>query len=52
MLVDYGVDIRKIYKEKVMVTKADRVEFNRMIDKLQQGDVVVIANLAEVQRIF
>lgn len=50
MLIAYGVDIRNIYKEKVTGTKADRVELNRMIDELQQGDVVVIADLSRVSR--
>ena len=34
MLIDYGVDIRNIYKEKVTRTKTDRVELNRMIEEL------------------
>ena len=50
MLIDYGVDIRNIYKEKVTGTKSDRVELNRMIDELQYGDVVVIADLSRVSR--
>ncbi|MDB1954227.1 recombinase family protein [Clostridium tertium] len=50
MLVNYGVDIRNIYKEKATGTKADRVELNRMIDELQYGDVVVIADLSRVSR--
>lgn len=50
MLVNYGVDIRNIYKEKVTGTKADRPELNRMIDELQYGDTVVIADLSRVSR--
>ena len=50
MLVNYGVDIRNIYKEKMTGTKADRVELNRMIDELQAGDTVVIADLSRVSR--
>lgn len=50
MLVDYGVDIRNIYKEKITGTKVDRPELNRMIDELQQGDTVVIADLSRVSR--
>ena len=50
MLIDYGVDIRNIYKEKVTGTKADRIELNRMIEELQYGDVVVIADLSRVSR--
>ena len=50
MLVNYGVDIRNIYKEKVTGTKANRPELNRMIDELQTGDIVVIADLSRVSR--
>lgn len=50
MLVKYGVDIRNIYKEKMTGTKVDRPELNKMIDELQQGDTVVIADLSRVSR--
>lgn len=48
MLINYGVDIRNIYNEKITGTKADRVELNRMIEELRYGDVVIIADLSRV----
>ena len=50
MLIEYGVDARNIYKEKITGTTANRVELNRMIDELQKDDVVVIADLSRVSR--
>lgn len=50
MLVDYGVDERNIYKEKMTGTKADRIQLNDMIDNLKTNDVVVIADLTRVSR--
>ncbi len=38
MLVDYGVDIRNIYKEKMTGTNIERHELNRMIDELKADD--------------
>lgn len=50
MLIEYGVDKRNIYNEKITGTKADRPELNKMIDELKQGDTVVIADLTRVSR--
>lgn len=50
MLISYGVDKRNIYKEKITGTKSNREQLNRMIDELQQGDVVIIADLTRVSR--
>lgn len=50
MIVSYGVDKRNIYKEKITGTKSNREQLNRMIDELQQGDVVIIADLTRVSR--
>lgn len=50
MLVDYGVDIRNIYKEKMTGTNIERHELNIMIDELKADDVVVIADLTRVSR--
>lgn len=50
MLVKYGVDKRNIYDEKITGTKADRHELNKMIDELEVGDTVVIADLTRVSR--
>ena len=50
MLINYGLDKRNIYQEKITGTKADRPELNRMIEELRDGDVVVIADLTRVSR--
>ncbi|MGL4449804.1 MAG: recombinase family protein [Sarcina sp.] len=50
MLVEYGVDKRNIYTEKITGTKADREELTKMIDELVEGDVVVISDLTRVSR--
>lgn len=49
-LVEYGVDIRNIYKEKITGTKKDREQLNKMITELQEGDTVVIADLTRISR--
>lgn len=50
MIVSYGVDKRNIYKEKITGTKSNREQLNRMIDELQQGDVVIISDLTRISR--
>lgn len=50
LLKDYGVDERLIYKEKVTGTKKNREELQRMINELNEGDTVVIADLTRVSR--
>lgn len=50
MLIEYGVDVRNIYKEKITGTTSNRVELNRMIEELQKDDAVVIADLSRVSR--
>ena len=49
-LVGAGVDRRNIYQEKVTGTRRDRPELNRMLNELQAGDTVVIADLTRVSR--
>lgn len=49
-LIKYGVDKRNIYNEKITGTKKDREQLNKMIDELQKGDVVIIADLTRVSR--
>ena len=49
-LVSAGVDKRNIYMEKMSGKKRERPELNRMIDELQDGDTVVIAELSRVSR--
>ncbi len=50
MLVDYGVDKRNIYREKITGTKVEREQLNKMIDELQQGDTVIITDLTRISR--
>lgn len=50
MLVKYGVDSRNIYKEKITGTKADREQLNKMLEELQEGDTVIIADLTRISR--
>ncbi len=50
MLVEYGVDERNIYKEKMTGTKANRPELNNMINNLKDKDIVVISDLTRVSR--
>jgi DNA invertase Pin-like site-specific DNA recombinase len=49
-LTKYGVDKRLIYQEKITGTKKDRPELNKMINSLENGDTVVIADLTRVSR--
>ena len=50
MLVDYGVDKRNIYKEKISGIKTHREQLDKMIEELQEGDTVMIADLTRVSR--
>lgn len=50
MLIEYGVDKRNIYQEKMTGTKLDREQLNKMLDELEKGDIVVIADLTRVSR--
>lgn len=50
MLVEFGVDKRNIYKEKITGTKSNRVQLNKMIEELQEGDIVIISDLTRVSR--
>lgn len=49
-LVNYGVDSRNIYKEKITGTKRDREQLNKMLDELQKDDIVIIADLTRISR--
>lgn len=50
MLIEYGVDKRNIYQEKITGTKKDRPQLNQMLSDLQNEDTVVIADLTRVSR--
>lgn len=45
-----GVDKRNIYAEKTTGTRADRPQLNKMIDELEQGDIVIISDLTRISR--
>lgn len=49
-LTQRGVDKRNIYMEKMTGTKRERPELNRMLDELQAGDTVLIADLTRISR--
>lgn len=48
MLTAYGVD--KIYSEKMTGTKRNRPELEKMLDRLSEGDTVVIESLSRLGR--
>lgn len=50
MLVDYGVDKRNIYQEKITGTRSDRTQLNKMIEELQENDIVIICDLIRISR--
>ena len=49
-LVNYGVDKRNIYQEKITGTKRDRPQLNKMLDELQAGDIVIVSDLTRISR--
>lgn len=49
-LIEAGVDRRNIYQEKASGKKRDRPELTRMLDELQPGDVVIVAETTRVSR--
>ena len=48
MLSKYGVD--KLYTEKMTGTKRDRPELNKLLDRMTEGDTVVIESLSRLGR--
>lgn len=49
-LNSYGVDKRNIYQEKITGIKRDREQLNKMLEELQDGDVVIVADLTRISR--
>ena len=45
-----GIDDRLIYKEKITGTKKDRPELQKMLDHLNEGDIVIITDLTRISR--
>lgn len=48
MLAQYGVDY--IFNEKMTGTKRDRPELNKLLDRMMEGDTVVIESLSRLGR--
>ena len=48
MLSEYGVN--QIYSEKMTGTKRNRPELEKMLDRLSEGDTVVIESLSRLGR--
>ncbi|GHV13449.1 recombinase family protein [Clostridia bacterium] len=48
MLKKYGVD--KIYNEKMTGTKRDRPELTKLLDRMTEGDTVVVESLSRLGR--
>lgn len=49
-LIAAGVSRKHLYCEKITGTKADRPELNRLINDLDTGDTVIIADLTRISR--
>lgn len=49
-LISAGVDPRMIYQEKITGTKMQRPELTRLLNDLQQGDVLIIPDLTRISR--
>jgi len=49
-LLAAGVDRRMLYQEKITGTKRDRPELQRMLQELNEGDVVLISDLTRLSR--
>ena len=45
-----GVDVRNIYREKITGTIRERPELTRLLNELQEGDVVLVAELTRLSR--
>lgn len=48
LLNEYGVE--RIFEEKVTGTKRERVELDKMLDQLRQGDIVIVTDLTRLSR--
>lgn len=49
-LLEAGVNHRCIYKEKVTGTKREREQLNKMLEELQQDNIVIVAELSRLSR--
>lgn len=49
-LTEYGIHKANIYKEKITGTKKDRPQLNKLLEDVEQGDIVVVSELARLGR--
>ena len=42
--------VERIYQEKITGTKFERLELNKMLDNLRQGDTVIVSDLSRLSR--
>ena len=49
-LIKQGVTEDKIYWEYESGTKSDRIEFNRLLDVLQEGDTIISTEVSRITR--
>lgn len=49
-LKEAGVDLRNVYQEKITGTTKERPQLLKMIEELQPGDCVIIAELTRLSR--
>lgn len=49
-LLENGVSLENIYKDTYTGTKADRPEFNKLLDVLKEGDTLVVTKLDRFAR--
>ena len=47
-LVKIGIDMRNIYQDKITDNKNERAKLDQMLEDLQEGDIVVITELAKL----
>jgi DNA invertase Pin-like site-specific DNA recombinase len=45
-----GVDTNNIYLEYASGSKTDRIEFNKLLDKVEQGDTIVATEVSRITR--
>jgi len=45
-----GVTINNIYLEYASGTKVDRIEFNKLLDKVEQGDTLIATEVSRITR--
>lgn len=48
LLNEFGVE--RIFEEKITGTKRERVELDKMLDQLRQGDIVIVTDLTRLSR--